>query len=199
MSPLWTLVTCSTLLLEWMDSEKKLYKVLVPIWAINTLFWIKKVFSQKYSPLWPLFTKNPLLSRKISNQNPWSGFHEQVYVEVLGLILGKTAHRSFSKIFSIATFFTFGTLLYCRLKKLLKVKILTILKKFFFLILFYFAFFKIWIYSMQGWTATQGSTTTIKSPHVITYMCQIFGIRDIRGQIPKSTYQALYLLPSDFP
>ena len=182
-----------------MDSEKKLYKVLVPIWAINTLFWIKKVFSQKYSPLWPLFTKNPLLLRKISNQNSWSGFHEQVYVEVSGLILGKTAHRSFSKIFSIATFFTFGTLLYCRLKKLLKVKTLTILKKKFFLILIYFAFFKIWIYSMQGWTAIQGSTTTIKSPHVITYMCQIFGRCDIRGQIPKSIYQALYLLPSDFP
>ena len=41
----------------------------------------------------------------------------------------------------------------------------------------------------------QGSAITLKSP----YVCQIFGVRDVRGQIPKSIYQALYLLPSDFP
>ena len=40
----------------------------------------------------------------------------------------------------------------------------------------------------------QGSAITLKSPH----LCQIFGVRDVRGQIPKSIYQALYLLPSDF-
>ena len=34
---------------------------------------------------------------------------------------------------------------------------------------------------------------------MITYVCQNFGVRDIRGQIPKSLQQALYLLPSDFP
>ena len=41
----------------------------------------------------------------------------------------------------------------------------------------------------------QGSAITLKSP----YVCQIFGVCDVRGQIPKSIYQALYLLPSDFP
>ena len=29
-------------------------------------------------------------------------------------------------------------------------------------------------------------------------MCQDFGIRDIRRQIPKSIYQATYLLTTDF-
>ena len=45
----------------------------------------------------------------------------------------------------------------------------------------------------------QGLTITIKSLSMITYVCQNFGVRDIRGQIPKSMYQASYLLPSDFP
>ena len=47
--------------------------------------------------------------------------------------------------------------------------------------------------------ARQGSTITIKSPYVITYVRQNFGVRDVRGQIPKSLCQASYLLPSDFP
>ena len=29
-------------------------------------------------------------------------------------------------------------------------------------------------------------------------MYQNFGVRDVRGQIPKIIYQASYLLPSDF-
>ena len=45
----------------------------------------------------------------------------------------------------------------------------------------------------------QGSTVIIKSPYVITYMCQNFGVRDVRGQMPKSIYQATYLLLTDFP
>ena len=45
----------------------------------------------------------------------------------------------------------------------------------------------------------QGSTITIKSRHVITYVCQNFGVRHVRGQIPKSIYQVSYLLPNDFP
>ena len=31
----------------------------------------------------------------------------------------------------------------------------------------------------------QGSTITIKSPYVITYIRQNFGVCDVRGQIPK--------------
>ena len=31
----------------------------------------------------------------------------------------------------------------------------------------------------------QGLTIIIKSPYVITYVCQNFDVRDIRGQIPK--------------
>ena len=34
------------------------------------------------------------------------------------------------------------------------------------------------------------STVTIKLPHVITYVYQNFGVRDVRGQIPKIIYQA---------
>ena len=34
---------------------------------------------------------------------------------------------------------------------------------------------------------------------MITYVCQNFGVRDIHGQMPKSIYQASYLLPSDIP
>ena len=45
----------------------------------------------------------------------------------------------------------------------------------------------------------QSSTITIKSPYVITYLCQNFGVRDVRMQIPRSIYQVSYLLPSDFP
>ena len=43
----------------------------------------------------------------------------------------------------------------------------------------------------------QDSTITIKSTHVIKYLCQSFGVRNVRGQIPKSIYQASYFLPSD--
>ena len=45
----------------------------------------------------------------------------------------------------------------------------------------------------------QDSTITIKSLYVITIMCQNFGMRDIRGQVPKRINQMSYLLPSDFP
>ena len=45
----------------------------------------------------------------------------------------------------------------------------------------------------------QGSTIIIKLPYVIAYMCQNFGLCEVRGQIPTSIYQASYLLPSDFP
>ena len=44
----------------------------------------------------------------------------------------------------------------------------------------------------------QGSTIIMKLPYVIMYVYQNFGIRDIHGQIPKSIYQASYLLPSYF-
>ena len=33
---------------------------------------------------------------------------------------------------------------------------------------------------------SKGSTTIIKSSHVITHPCQILGARDLRGQIPKN-------------
>ena len=36
----------------------------------------------------------------------------------------------------------------------------------------------------------QGSTINIKWPYEITYVCQNFGVRDVRGQIPKGIYQA---------
>ena len=36
----------------------------------------------------------------------------------------------------------------------------------------------------------QGSTITIKLPYVIMYACRKFDIRDVRGQLPKSKYQA---------
>ena len=45
----------------------------------------------------------------------------------------------------------------------------------------------------------QGSTIIIKLTYVITYVCQNFGVHDIYVQIPKSIYQASYLLPGDFP
>ena len=57
--------------------------------------------------------------------------------------------------------------------------------------LFCFVNVKVW--------ASQCSTVTIKSPYVITYVCQNFGICDVRGKITKSIYQKSYLLPSDFP
>ena len=40
---------------------------------------------------------------------------------------------------------------------------------------------------------------TMKLPYVITYMYQNFCVRGVHGQIPRSIYQALWLLPSDFP
>ena len=46
---------------------------------------------------------------------------------------------------------------------------------------------------------TQGSAITLKLWYVITSFCQNFGVCDVRGQIPKSIYQAPHLLPSDFP
>ena len=57
--------------------------------------------------------------------------------------------------------------------------------------LFCFVNVKVW--------ANQCLTVTIKSPYVITYVCQNFGICDVRGKITKSINQASYLLPSDFP
>ena len=43
----------------------------------------------------------------------------------------------------------------------------------------------------------QGSTVTIKSPYVITYMCQNFAVREVHWLTPKSIYEVSYLLPSD--
>ena len=40
---------------------------------------------------------------------------------------------------------------------------------------------------------------TINYLYVIMYVCQNFGVRDVRGKIPKNIYQASYLLSSDFP
>ena len=34
---------------------------------------------------------------------------------------------------------------------------------------------------------------------MIMYVCQNFGICDVHGQVPKSKYQASYLLPSGIP
>ena len=45
----------------------------------------------------------------------------------------------------------------------------------------------------------QGLTITIKSPYVITYVHQNFDTNDVLGQIPKSIFQASYLLSRDFP
>ena len=45
----------------------------------------------------------------------------------------------------------------------------------------------------------KGLTITIKLPYVIANVFQNFSVRGIRRQIPKSIYQASYLLPSDFP
>ena len=53
-------------------------------------------------------------------------------------------------------------------------------------------------YYISNAPPAQGSTISLKSPYVITYVCQNFGVHDVRGQIPKHMYQA-YLLPSDFP
>ena len=44
----------------------------------------------------------------------------------------------------------------------------------------------------------QGSTITIKLPFMIMYVCQDFGISDVRLQIPKGIYQASEHLPSYF-
>ena len=52
---------------------------------------------------------------------------------------------------------------------------------------------------IEFWEHNQDSILTIKSPYVITLMYQNFGVRDIRGQIPKSIYQASHLLLSDSP
>ena len=58
---------------------------------------------------------------------------------------------------------------------------------------------KIFISSKRLEELQQGSTITIKSAYVITYVCQKFGVCDICGQILNGIYQASYLLPSDFP
>ena len=42
-------------------------------------------------------------------------------------------------------------------------------------------------------------TITIKLSYVIKYVSQNFSVRDLRGQITKSIYQAPYLLPGNFP
>ena len=51
---------------------------------------------------------------------------------------------------------------------------------------------------LTAYHLTQVSTVTIKSPYVSTYVYQNLSVRHVRGQIPKSTYQASHLLPSDF-
>ena len=53
--------------------------------------------------------------------------------------------------------------------------------------------------ALKGLKKTQSSRITIKSPYVIIYVCQNFDVRGVLGQIPKSIYQASYLLPSDIP
>ena len=35
------------------------------------------------------------------------------------------------------------------------------------------------------------SSTIIKWPYMILYVCQNFGVHDVHGKIPKSIYQAL--------
>ena len=40
--------------------------------------------------------------------------------------------------------------------------------------------------SNQNKLRSQGSKITIKLPYVITYVCQNFGIRDARRQMPKN-------------
>ena len=45
----------------------------------------------------------------------------------------------------------------------------------------------------------QGWAITMKLPYVITYVCQNFDARDVRGEIPKSIYNASYFLPIIFP
>ena len=52
--------------------------------------------------------------------------------------------------------------------------------------------------SFRRYEEFQGSTVTIKSPYVKTYVCQNFGVRDVDGQKLKRMYLASYLLPSDF-
>ena len=62
---------------------------------------------------------------------------------------------------------------------------------------FFFIFKKFWF--LGSWRGWQGSRITMKSPYLITYVCQNFGVRDARGQIQKSIYQVSYLFPSGFP
>ena len=40
----------------------------------------------------------------------------------------------------------------------------------------------------------QGSTITIISLHVITYVYQNFGVRDVLGEIPKNRHHTFYLV-----
>ena len=56
-----------------------------------------------------------------------------------------------------------------------------------------------WLVWYQETLYIQVSTITIKSPDVITYVYHNFGVHDVRGQIPKSIYQASYFLSRDFP
>ena len=52
---------------------------------------------------------------------------------------------------------------------------------------------------LQIYKLFQVLTITIKLPYMVTYVCWNFGICDTLVEIPKSIYQASYLLPSDFP
>ena len=45
----------------------------------------------------------------------------------------------------------------------------------------------------------QVSTITRKLLHMVTHVCQNFGIHDVHGQTPKSICPTSYLLPSDLP
>lgn len=54
-------------------------------------------------------------------------------------------------------------------------------------------------FTKNGESGLQGSTITIKSLYAIPYVCQNFGVRGLRGKIPKSFYHISHLLPGDFP
>ena len=59
----------------------------------------------------------------------------------------------------------------------------------------------IWIVKIEtihSVTPVQDSTITLKLPYLIIVVCQNIDVGDVLGQIPKSIYQALYLLLSDF-
>ena len=65
------------------------------------------------------------------------------------------------------------------------------------LLTFLFIFWELW--KAQGsYKIVQDSTITIKSPYVITHVCQNFSVRDL-GKHQTSIYYAFYILAIDFP